>query len=628
MISPEKWRRLPRKPGVYLMKGSSGDVLYVGKAIDVRRRVASYFGRRYDSRPFGPAFVSQVKDIECIVTDTEKEALLLEHTLIKKHWPRYNVSLKGDTPYAHIRLSVDEAYPCLTITRNVQKDGARYFGPYTSAAAARTTTRFLQKIFPLRECSSAELSQRKRPCIKYQIKRCSGPCCGMIGKAEYREIVRRVSLFLSGKTGSLIKVLEKEMNGEAEGLNYEKAAAIRDTIEAIMTTVEKQKIVTRDQADRDAVGLHREEGGGEAAFLFVRGGKLIGVKTVALEGPAEEDAESIRRILIGHYMGGAYVPPEILIPCLPAEHGAVQALISEARGGPVRLVVPRGGDRRALVKLAASNAEAALRAGRDREVESERILAELQRYLRLPGIPRLIECVDISDIGGQSAVGAVVAFREGVAYRDGYRRFKIKTGSGADDCRMIYEVVLRRARRGLSGWGMPDLIVVDGGRGQLTAALRALSEGGAKSTAAVALAKEREIGGRRAGERIFREGRKNPVALKEGSPVSLFLMRMRDEAHRFAVQAHRGMRDKKLFSSMLDALRGIGGKRRELLLAAFGSIRGVARASLADLERVLKNRGVAKRVHTHFAAPEGSAALNGARLTRLPHCTESENSVQ
>ncbi|MEJ2744859.1 MAG: excinuclease ABC subunit UvrC, partial [bacterium] len=323
MISRDTLRRLPHKPGVYLMKSASGDVLYVGKAVDLSRRVSSHVHGRGGSRLLVHAAIPDVDELDYIVTDTEKEALLLENNLIKEHQPRYNVKLKDDSSYAHVRLSLNEEYPALTITRKLQKDGARYFGPYSSADAARTTVRFLQRIFPLRSCSNAELSRRRRPCIKYQIGRCSGPCCGMIDQTGYRELVDRTCLFLSGKTGSLVTLLEKEMLREAGGMRYERAGEIRNVVEAIRKTVERQKSVFPDEADLDAIGIYRQGESGEAVILCVRAGRLIGKRAIALNGPSEDTAAVVRKIISDHYLGGAWIPPVILVPVVPEDCRAI-----------------------------------------------------------------------------------------------------------------------------------------------------------------------------------------------------------------------------------------------------------------------------------------------------------------
>ncbi|MCX6338789.1 MAG: excinuclease ABC subunit UvrC [Candidatus Aureabacteria bacterium] len=606
MISRDKLKRLPRKPGVYLMKSASGDVLYVGKAIDLRRRVSAHVRNRGGSQPLVPAAIPHADEIDYIVTDTEKEALLLENNLIKEHRPRYNVRLKDDAAYAHIRLSVNEEYPALTITRKLRKDGARYFGPYSSADAARKTLRFLQKVFPLRSCSGAELSRRTRPCVKYEIRRCSGPCCGMISGDGYQGLVDRVTLFLSGRTGSLLSLLEKEMSAEAARMNYERAGAIRDTLGAIRKTVERQKSVSHDGADRDAIGVYREGTRGEAAILCVRGGRLIGKRTIALEGIPGDDVAVTRGILINHYLGCAYIPPEILVPALPADRVALESLLAGERGGgAVRILAPCRGATRALVTLASTNAEASFVSRGARELEWEQLLDEMRRRFSLAAPPRRIECVDVSNIGGSWAVGAVVVFSDGAPCKEDYRHFHIKVEGGADDCRMIYEVLARRIRRATHSGALPHLVVVDGGKGQLHAAVRALSDLGTKGIRVIALAKERETGGRKRPERVFLEGRKNAVPMTPGSSVTLFLQRVRDEAHRFAIGGHRGVRMRRLLASELEGIEGIGDKRSALLLSRFGDIKGVARAPVEELRRALGNSAVARRVRAYFLGRSG-----------------------
>jgi excinuclease ABC subunit C len=577
-------------------------VLYVGKAIDLSRRVSSHAHGRTGSRLLSRAAISDVSRVDYIVTDTEKEALLLENNLIKEHQPRYNVKLKDDSRYAHIRLSLDEEYPSLTITRNLRKDDARYFGPYSSADAARTTARFLQRIFPLRSCSNAELSRRKRPCIKYQIGRCSGPCCGKIDRSGYRELVARTALFLSGKTGRLVSLLEKEMLGEAGGMNYERAGEIRNTIEAIRKTVERQKSVLPYETDRDAIGIYRQGERGEAVILCVRAGKLIGKRAIALDMLPEDEWAVVREILLNHYLGGAWIPPLILAPAVPRDHHAIESLLAGERGGErVRIVAPRRGARRGLVALASTNAEASFVSRGEGELDRRRILDEVMSAFRLPAPPVGIECVDVSNMAGDSAVGAVVAFREGLPHKEGYRRFHVRLEGGVDDCRMIYEVVTRRIRRALQSGALPNLIVVDGGRGQLHAAETALSDLGIRDVAVIAMAKERRRGGRETPDRIFLKGRKNAVPLRPGSRIAFLLQRIRDEAHRFAIRGHRSLKRRRLLVSELEGIEGIGEKRSALLLRRFGDLGGIAAASLDELTRALGDRTVARRVRGYLA---------------------------
>ncbi len=599
-LTTDTLRRLPHKPGVYLMKGASGDVLYVGKAIDLRRRVSSHVHGRKGSQLLVRAAISGVSEVDYIVTDTEKEALLLENSLIKEHKPRYNVKLKDDSSYAHIRLSINEEYPALTIARKLQKDGARYFGPYSSADAARTTVRFLRRIFPLRSCSNAELLRRRRPCIKYQIKRCSGPCCGMIDRAGYRDLVDRTGLFLSGKVASLVSLLEKGMLREAGEMHYERAGEIRNTIRAIGKTVEQQKSVSPDETDRDAIGIYRQGERGEAVILCVRGGKLIGKRAIAIEGISKDEAAVVREILLDHYLGGAWIPPLILTPALPEDRHAIESLLEgEKGGGRVRILAPGRGVQRGLVTLASTNAEASFVSRGEGELDRKRILDEMARAFRLPAPPVRIECVDISNMAGDSAVGAVVAFREGIPYKEGYRRFHVRLEGGADDCRMIYEVLTRRIRRALQSDALPHLIMVDGGRGQLHAAVKALADLGVTGVAVIAIAKERRRG-RETPDRIFLEGRKNAIALSPGSKVTFFLQRIRDEAHRFAIRGHRGLKRRRLLVSELEGIVGIGGKRSAMLLGRFGDMGGIAAATLEELTRVLGDRSVAQRVRDYL----------------------------
>ncbi len=598
MIEKEKLKKLPRKKGVYILKGKAGNVLYVGKAVNLRRRVASYFGEGRISQPLASAIAPKAQNVECIITDTEKEAILLENNLIKEHRPRYNVDLKDDKTYVHIRLSVNDEYPRLTIVRRPKKDGALFFGPYSSAEAARKTARFLQKLFTLRDCGMTEFASRKRPCIKHQIDRCSAPCCGRIKRGDYRKLVRRASLFLRGKTDNLLKLLEKEMGEAARNLNYEKARKVRDTIAAIRCTLERQKSVISDEVDRDVIGVYVEGEKGEVSILCVRGGKLSGSKTVSVRGVVEDMPIFIRKFLIGHYLGGTFIPTEILLPAASENCGPVESLLAEERGAPVRLVSPRRGDKKKLVEMASSNAEASFRLRMGWELDIAKLIEDMQGRFKLIKKPRTVECVDISDTSGREAVGSIVAFRGGIADKGAYRRFLIKSVRGANDCGMIYEVLQRRLRRGLREGKLPDLIMVDGGKGQLQAALRVLKELEVKRVAVIAIAKA--ASGRSKPDRIFLQGRRNAVPLRSGDKISLFLQQIRDEAHRFALSYHRKIRKGRLLGSELGQLKGVGRKRSATLLREWGSVDAIATASLKDLKRVLRDGRVAETVYRHF----------------------------
>ncbi|MDD5557613.1 MAG: excinuclease ABC subunit UvrC [bacterium] len=592
MITREDIRRLPAGPGVYIVKTAAGEVLYVGKALDIRRRVAAHFRRRGGA--FAAAFAPRAEAVEFIVTGTEREALLLEGTLIRERRPRFNIRLEGAGARAYIRLTVHEPWPRLEVAREPRRDGARYFGPYLSASAALRMARFLQRTFPLRDCPLAEARRRTRPCLKHQIGRCPAPCRGLISGRAYRERVRRAALFLSGRAGKLLDGLRAEMERHAAALRYERAGRIRDAIAAIGGALERQRCVLPDGADRDAVGIHREGGRGAAAVLCVRGGRLIGSAASRWEGEAAADGAVVREVLLRHYPGGASVPPEVLVPAMPEDREAVERLLSEARGGRARLVVPRRGARRDLVRMAAANAEAV---HRSRPAEGEEAALEaIRARFRLPRLPRRIECVDVSHTGGAAAAGAVVAFLDAAPRPDGYRRFRIRGSAAADDCRMIHEVLSRRFREGHREWGVPDFLVVDGGRGQLAAAERAVAGAGVQGVSVIAVAKEREAGGRKVPDRVYRSGRANPVPLRPGDPASLLLARVRDEAHRFAVRSHRRMRGKALRGSALDGIPGIGPRRKARLLAAFGSVSGIRSAPLDAVEGALSSAAAARAV--------------------------------
>ena len=579
----------PSSPGVYLMKGANGSILYVGKAGNLRQRVRSYFRQAGDSRLHIQFLMAKVAGIDFIVTDTEKEALILENTLIKKHHPQYNLNLRDDKTYFSLRMDMREDFPRLTIVRKVPSDGARYFGPYSSASAAREVIKELRKIFPLRHYPLETCRRRKRPCIFYQIKQCPAPCFGLISSQEYLAIAEGVILFLEGKNRELLKVLKNRMAEAASAEQFEAAARFRDRIQAIDVTLERQKMVTRG-GDSDVIGHFRNGSLLEIAILFIRGGSIIGCRNFSLKWEFE-DSEGISSFLNEYYGGEVFIPEELLLSAPLPENAALAELLTEKRGLKVTVTSPHRGIKAELVDLASRNA-AASAAERNKAVEtSESILAELQERLHLPVVPRRIECYDISNIGGRFAVGSMVVFRDGAAEKGAYRRFRIRTIAQADDFGMMQEVMARRFRE--SGENdLPDLILVDGGIGQLNAVTSILDKVGASSIATAALAKSRVIKGmernrvERTPERVFLPGRKNPVVLRQNSAPLLLLARIRDEAHRFAVTYHKKLRGKGAISSILTEIAGIGEKRRKALLRHFGSLQLLKDATVAEIAAV------------------------------------------
>ncbi|HWP34428.1 MAG TPA: excinuclease ABC subunit UvrC, partial [Thermodesulfobacteriota bacterium] len=507
-----KLARLPAEPGVYLFRDARGRVLYVGKAKSLRHRVRSYFQRGPEGAPTPKtaAMVAQVADLETIVVRSEKEALLLEGNLIKAHRPRYNVLLRDDKDYLHLRLDLRDRFPRLTLVRRPRRDDALYFGPFASAWSARQTERTLHRFIPLRSCTDHKFrAHRARPCLEYQLKRCAAPCCGYIDEGGYRELVEQARLFLSGRSDELVQTLEARMAAAAEAEDFETAARLRDQLQAIARTLERQQVVSPSLADQDAIGLYREGSQVEVRILRVREGKLIGADRVPLAPTEAPDEEIVGAVLSQYYRAGRGIPAEILLPVELEGREGYAELLAERRGGPVKLVVPARGDRAGLVRLAVENAEQAFREQRVEAAHDAALLTELARRLELPRPPARIEGYDISNIHGRLSVGSMVVFLDGRPAPAHYRRYRIKTVRGSNDVASLYEVLRRRFRpEGKDAAVRPDLILVDGGRPQLGAALEALRDagvpaGGTDGVAVLALAKERFTAtGRRAGRAI------------------------------------------------------------------------------------------------------------------------------
>ncbi len=538
-----KVKDFPESPGVYLMKDAQGRVIYVGKANNLKKRVQSYF-REKDERHQVRFLMNRVADIETVVTETEKEAFLLENTLIKKHRPRYNIQLKDDKNYASIRLSMKDRFPRVTITRTIRKDGSLYFGPYTSATAARETVEFIERHFRLRTCSDREFANRVRPCLQHQIHRCDAPCVGLIDETGYRQIADQVRLFLQGKKGDLLEALEKEMRRQAEAEAFEKAARTRDLTLSIRETLEKQTVARHDWKDRDVVAYHREGERITFCILPVREGKVSDSLLYHLKGQGE-DSDLVESFLGQFYREERHLPDEILLSQPIANAEVLRQILSERRGKPVAILAPQKGIKSDLTHLAEKNAQEGFRRRAGKTEEMREILDGLQETLGLMNFPQQIECFDISNLAGQEAVGSLVCFVEGMPNKEGYRRFKIKTVEGPNDFAMMKEILKRRLLR--TEWQRPDLIVVDGGKGQLGVVLAVLGELNITGIDLIALAKEKEGEDQ---DKVFLPGRKNPVLLGRRSSLLHLLMRIRDEAHRFAISYHRKLRERKMMTSL------------------------------------------------------------------------------
>lgn len=572
--------QIPDHPGVYLMKDTDGRVIYVGKANSLKKRVRSYFGRRHES-PRTRALVERIEEIDTILVDSEVEALILELNLIKEHRPRYNIRLKDDKRYPFIRITIDEKYPRVLSTRHVENDGTLYFGPYTDGRAMHRVLQLIRRVFPLRSCSHTLPSRRGvRVCLDYQIGKCLGPCEERISVEEYGRMVNRVVLLLKGKNEALVKDLKREMRDASVAKLYEKAALLRDQIASIQRLTERQRITSTDSSDRDVIALSTGDGEEVVVLLRVREGKMNGRDVFFLKSGAEEDpfGSFLKRI----YSGNASVPDEILCDRAPCDREAIRDWLSARKGRSVRLHVPVRGEKRKLVSLASANAEherkAALLRKLARKDRSTTALRRLKRELGLAVLPRRIECFDVSNLGDRDLVGSSVSFLDGLPDKERYRRYRIRTVTGIDDFASMGEIVGRRFRRLLSdGESLPDLVVVDGGKGQISSAMAALRGQGVEDVPVIGLAKQRE--------EIFRPGMRDPIELGEG-PARHLLQRIRDEAHRFAVTYQRKRRKKRATRSALDSIPGLGRERKEHLLKEFRSVQGIRRAGIDGVRRV------------------------------------------
>ncbi len=700
---------LPAQPGVYVFKGKAGEVLYVGKAKSLRSRVRSYFqSGSSDTRSFIPLLHRHVRDLDTIVTATEKEAAILENSLIKEYRPRYNVKLRDDKEFLSIRLGLDHTWPRLTVVRRPASDGSRYFGPYHSATAARRTLHLINKHFQLRTCSDSELESRKRPCLQHQIKRCPAPCVYEVDAAWYAEQVKAVEMFLEGRHDELTRELDARMKDAAKATRFELAAVYRDQLLAIRKIRESQRVVDVDtDVTRDVIGLYREGDLVEIAVLHVRAGRLWDVMTVSVKDAEIPDEEIVSAFLAQHYGRalpkkkgaadasesedegglGATLPEEILLPCLPEGHEGIAEWLTEQSGEAKRarvgLAHPRRGDKAELLHLANENARHSFLEKRRTNDDILERLAQIKDRLRLPTLPHRIECVDISHLGGGDTVGAVVALKDGLPDKKRYRTFKVRTVAsgdtvGGDDYSAMYEVLARRFRRALhatsasasmsavggdalretttpygarddadaaepegegveteaereeAAWDLPDLFVVDGGRGQLAVALAAAHDLGLHGLPIVGLAKERDIGPTKDGEaqaplvdRVYLPGQKNPIPLRPNSAALFFLARARDEAHRFSNRGRERLGKARRFKSVLDDVRGVGPKTKVALLRALGTVEAVLDATDDELLAIDGvTRGHVKALRKAFpkaGLPTGEAAANQVGESGAPN---------
>ncbi|MFY0574718.1 excinuclease ABC subunit UvrC [Cystobacter fuscus] len=598
-----KLEALPTEPGVYLMKDRRGEVIYVGKAINLRNRVRSYFTRTGDARAFVSLLDKFLGDLETVIVHNEKEALLLENELIKKHKPRFNVLLKDDKQYISLRLDRKQAYPRLEVVRRYEKDGARYFGPYSSASAIRETLRVINRFFHLRTCTDHVLANRKRPCLLHQIGRCPAPCVYPVPEDEYRKSVDEVMLFLEGKAGELVDGLRARMKQASAELKFEEAARIRDQLRAIERSLERQKVATTDFKDQDVFSFHREGDRLLVYVLYVRQGRLNGGRAFPLGSQEFPDEELLPSFVNLYYDQGNFVPEEVLLPLDVEEREGLEALLTERKGDRVRVMVPKRGEKRDLVEMAQKNAEQAVLERRRTKDETENVLRRLQERLGLRRLPRRMECFDISHFQGASIVASQVAATDGEIDKSRYRRYRIKTLEKQDDFASMHEVITRRLKRGQEEEDLPDLLVIDGGKGQLASALAAAKDLGVEGVDIISLAKSRDLEvhdrdeeSAQSPERVFLPHRKDPIVLRQNSAELYLLTRLRDEAHRFAITFQQKSMRRGNFRSALDDIPGVGAARKKLLLRHFGSLKRVRESTIEELAEVL-GPTVAERVH-------------------------------
>ena len=603
----ERLPSVPGRPGVYLFKDTSSKFLYVGKAANLRNRLRSYFATPHGMMPKTRRLMQQAVDFEFVVTDSESEALILENTLIKRHRPQFNTRLRDDKTYPYIKIDLKEEFPQVYFTRRVLNDGARYFGPFASTGSIRKTLDLVKKLFPYRSCTKTITGTDARPCLEYYIHRCVAPCVGYADQASYKEVIQQVLMFLEGKTGAVVRQLNRRMGDAAENLEFEQAARLRDQMLAIERVNEEQKMVSLRSEDMDVVAMAQERNEAWVEAFFIRKGMLVGRDHFIMDGVQDEEEGKVISIFIQQFYDRAsYVPPLVLIQHEADETRLLTEWLSARRGGPVSLQIPLRGEKRKLMSLVGENAAQGLSMSRIRRLSGQGALdiamTEVQEALSLPRMPNRIECYDISNISGTDAVGSMVVFKNGAPSKQHYRRFKIKTVDGPDDFAMMREMLQRRFKRMAkqdyhspetepeaeaeaeaadNAWeNVPDLILIDGGKGHLSAVQTVFMEMGISTDKVplASLAKQEE--------EVFVPHSQEPMILPRNSQGLFLVQRVRDEAHRFAITYHQKLRSKRQTQSGLDTVQGIGPKRRKLLIQRFGSVQGIREASMEELTTV------------------------------------------
>lgn len=604
MFDPKKVDNFPEKPGAYIMKDKKGEVIYVGKAVSLKNRVRSYFQSPKNQPIKVSKMVSKIEDIEYIVTDNEVEALILECNLIKYHRPKYNILLRDDKQYPYIKITINEAYPRLLVVRKVKRDGARYFGPYVNSGAMRETIDIIRRIFPIRNCKKdlSNVPIKDRPCLNFHIERCLAPCQAKVSEKDYNEIIQNIIMFLEGRQEDLIKILKEKMHISAKNLDFERAAVLRDQIRAMERTLEKQKIVSTDMKNRDVIAMARGFDIVCILVFFIRKGKLLEREPFFIKNTDGTDRKEILTSFIKQFYNNAsFIPKEVIIDEDINDQEVISKWLREKKGSKVNIIIPQRGEKRKLCDLVAENAVSHLKQYEHKEdiknAKKHKALEGLKTYLNLKELPQRIEAFDISNIQGANSVASMVVFEDGEPKKQDYRKFKIRTVDGPNDFESMREVVKRRFNRALlkdkKFTKLPDLLLIDGGKGQLKYARSALEELDLEYIPTVAITEKTD--------HIFMEDQTDPIIMPEDSESLLLLQRIRDEAHRFALSFHRSLRSKKNVHSILDDIPGIGKVRRLSLLKTFGSIHGIRKASLEELEKAPSmNKKVAKAVYDYF----------------------------
>lgn len=600
----KKLKTIPIGTGVYLMKDVRNEVIYVGKAKSLKSRVRSYFQKSGDERLFVKFLVKRIADIDFVLTETEKEALILENNLIKQFKPRFNINLRDDKTFVSIKLDTNQKFPYPIIVRQVdpssdKKDrstkkiqGVLYFGPYSSSRAVRDTLRYVNSLFPIRKCSQKVFKSRVRPCLYYQIGKCVAPCCELVDEKTYKELINEIILVLKGKNTELLKVLRSNMIEASKSRKYETAAKYRDRIIAIEKTVEKQKISTMEFVDRDVFGYYGESDNIQIQAMFVRNGNLEDIASYRFS-TMNNTLDNVFSSFLNQFYGHTrFIPDEVVMPVESEDKDALAELLSEKKGYKVKVICPKQGEKYKLLKMAINNAENAFKIRQKTGDDIDSILTSLKKQLDLTNIPKRMECFDISNIAGKQAVGSMVTFEKGASVKSKYKRYKIKTVHQSDDYSMMYEVLTRRYTRAFKEDDFPDLAVIDGGKGQLSIAKRVFDELGIDRVDIVAIAKSKLKADANADskqkldERIFILGKADSIVLNQDSAEIRLLVNIRDEAHRFALAYHRKLRKQQYYESPLDKITGIGQVKKKNLLKHFGDMEKIRNATLDELGKV------------------------------------------